>query len=74
MGKHAASRMMLALMRRVRGCRLQEVKLVSAREGLGAALDTELAVDVAQMLLDGVVPDDQLGGDRLVGQARGQQC
>jgi hypothetical protein len=52
---------------------LHEVELARPDEGLGAALDRELAEDVVDVLLDGANGNHQSGGDRLIGGADGNQ-
>ena len=46
----------------------EQAKLASPRDGLGAALDAQLAIDAAGVSLDRVQRDDELLGDVLVGE------
>ena len=52
---------------------LEQVQFARAEQRLGAALHVELAVDVVDVLLDRADRDDELVGDRLIGEASGDQ-
>ena len=46
----------------------EQPKLAGPRDGLGAALDTQFAIDAAGVSLDRVQRDDELVGNGLVGE------
>ena len=52
---------------------LEQAQLLGARDGLGAAANPKLAVDIAGVFLDRVNADHQFAGDLRVGIALADQ-